>query len=136
GEDFLKASDFISTLRLRASYGQTASPFGGDFLYLPTYSVSTTYGGQSAIRPSAIGNPAFDWEFVDEFNTGFDLSLFNSQRVKIIFDFYNRITKNMFIDQPLSATSGASSAPLSTGKMRNRGIEFSVNGDVIYNNAF
>jgi hypothetical protein len=68
-EDFLKSSDFISTLRLRASYGQTASPFGSNFLYLPTYSVSTTYGGQSAIRPSAIGNPDFDWEFVDEFNT-------------------------------------------------------------------
>ena len=135
-EDFLKSSDFISTLRLRASYGQTASPFGSNFLYLPTYSVSTTYGGQSAIRPSAIGNPDFDWEFVDEFNTGFDLSLFNSQRVKIIFDFYDRITKNMFIDQPLSATSGATSAPLSTGKMRNRGVEFSVNGDVIYSNSF
>ena len=137
-EDFLQSSDLISTLRLRASYGETASPFGGDFLYLPTYSVSTTYGGQSAIRPAAIGNPAFDWEFVDEFNTGFDLALFNSQRIKIIFDFYDRITRNMFIDQPLSATAGASSgtAPLSTGKMRNRGVEFNVTGDVIYSNNF
>lgn len=137
-EDFLKSSDFISTLRLRASYGQTASPFGGDFLYLPTYSVSTTYGGQPAIRPAAIGNPNFDWEYVNEFNTGFDLALFNSQRLKIIFDFYNRITENMFIDQPLSATAGVPSgtAPLSTGKMRNRGIEFNVSGDVIYTNNF
>ena len=135
-EDFLKSSDFISMLRLRASYGQSASPFGSNFLYLPTYSVSTTYGGQPAIRPSAIGNPDFDWEYVDEFNTGFDLALFNSQRVKIIFDYYNRITNNMFIDQPLSATSGAASAPLSTGKMRNRGVELSLNGDVIRNNNF
>lgn len=135
-EDFLTTNDFISVLRLRASYGQTASPFSGDFLYLPTYSVSTTYGGQAAIKPSAIGNPDFDWEYVDEFNTGFDLALFNSQRIRIIFDFYNRITRNMYIDQPLSATSGASSAPLSTGKMRNRGVEFSITGDVIQNDAF
>ena len=135
-EAFLKPVDFVSSLRLRASFGQTASPFGGDFLYLPTYSVSTTYGGQPAIRPSAIGNADFDWEYVDEFNTGFDLALFNSQRVKIIFDYYSRITNNMFIDQPLSATSGAESAPLSTGKMRNRGIELSLSGDVIQTNNF
>lgn len=133
-EEFLKSNDFISTLRIRASYGQTANRFTSDFLYLPTYSVSTTYGGQPAIRPSAIGNPDFDWEYVNEFNTGFDLSLFESRRLKIIFDFYNRITNNMFIDQPLSATSGATSAPLSTGKMRNRGVEFSVSGDVIQSN--
>lgn len=135
-EAFLANNDFISTLRLRVSYGQTASPFGGDFLYLPTYSVSTTYGGQPAIRPGAIGNPDFDWEYVDEFNTGFDLALFKSQRVKIIFDFYDRITRNMFIDQPLSATSGASSAPLSTGRMRNRGIELGLSGDIIQTNKF
>lgn len=135
-EDFLSASDFISVLRLRASYGQTASPFGGDFIYLPTYSVATTYGGQPAIRPSAIGNPDFDWEYVDEFNAGFDMALFSSQRLRFIVDVYNRITRNMFIDQPLSATSGAPSAPLSTGKMRNRGVEFVVNGDIIQNNVF
>src|SRR5690606_37573406 len=59
-------------------------------------------------------------------------------RIKIIFDFYNRITENMFIDQPLSATAGVPSgtAPLSTGKMRNRGIEFNISGDVIYTNNF
>lgn len=42
----------------------------------------------------------------------------------------------MFIDQPLSATSGASSAPLSTGRMRNRGVEFSVSGDIIQSRDF
>lgn len=134
-EQFLSNSDFIAALRLRASYGQTASPFGGNFLYLATYAASTTYGGQPALVPSAIGNPDFDWEYVDEFNTGFDLALFQTKRVHLIFDFYNRITRNMFIDQPLSATAGAPEAPLSTGKMRNRGIEFSLNGDILQGGA-
>lgn len=130
-ERFLESNNFISTLRWRISYGQTASPFGSDFLYLPTYAVSTTYGGQPAIQPSSIGNPEFDWEYVDEFNTGFDLALFKTQRIKVILDYYNRITRNMFIDQPLSATSGSASAPLSTGKMRNQGVEFSISGDLV-----
>ncbi len=133
-EDFLKSSEFISDLRVRASYGTTASPFSGDFNYLPTYSVSTTYGGVSGIRPVSAGNPNFDWEYVDEFNTGFDLSLFKSRRLRITADYYNKITSNMFIDQPPSATSGFTTLSLSTGKMRNRGFEFDINGDVLKTN--
>lgn len=135
-ENFLINSNFVSTLRFRASYGQTASPFGSSFAYLPTYSVSTSYGGQPAIKPNNIGNPGFDWEYVDESNIGFDLSLFQTQRLKLIVDLYNKITRNMFIDQPLSATSGATSAPLSTGKMGNKGIEFSLSGDILQSKQF
>lgn len=135
-EDFIRDSNLISTLRFRTSYGQTASPFGSSFAYMPTYSVSTSYGGEQAIRPADIGNPDFDWEYVDEFNVGMDLVLFDTQRIRLIADWYNRITKNMFIDQPLSATSGASSAMLSTGRMRNQGIEFNLSGDIIQNRDF
>jgi TonB-linked SusC/RagA family outer membrane protein len=135
-EDFLKSSNFISDLRVRASYGTTASPFSGDFNYLATYSVSTTYGGVSGIRPASAGNPNFDWEYVDEFNGGFDLSLFKSRRLRASVDYYNKITSNMFIDQPPSATSGFSTLSLSSGKMRNRGVEFDVSGDVIKTNDF
>lgn len=135
-EDFLINSDLISTLRIRASYGQTASPFGSSFAYMPTYSVSTSYGGEQGIRPAGIGNPDFDWEYVDEFNAGFDLGLFSNQRIQLVADWYSRVTKNMFIDQPLSATSGASSAMLSTGRMRNQGIELSLNGDIIQSRTF
>lgn len=130
-EDFLKDSKLISDLTLRTSYGTTASPFGGDFLYLPTYSVSTSYAGISGIRPVNAGNADFDWEYVDEFNVGFNLSMFKERRLRFVVDFYNRITRNMFIDQPPSATSGFSSLNLSSGKMRNRGVELEVNGDVL-----
>lgn len=135
-ESFLKDVDFVPVLRFRASYGQTASPFSNNFTYLPTYSVSTSYGGQQAIKPQNIGNPDFDWEYVDEFNTGFDVSLFKTQRIKLSVDWYNRITKNMFIEQPLSATAGTENAMLSTGKMRNRGVEFSLSGDIIQSKDF
>ncbi len=135
-EDFLKSSNFISDLRIRASYGTTASPFGSDFLYLPTYSVSTSYGGVAGIRPSAPGNANFDWEYVNEFNTGFDISLFKGRRVRATVDYYNKITSNMFIDQPLSATSGFGTLSLSSGKMRNRGVEFELSGDVLKTDDF
>lgn len=42
----------------------------------------------------------------------------------------------MFIDQPPSAVAGYSILPLSSGEMRNRGIEFVISGDVIKTNDF
>lgn len=130
-ENFLKNSSLISDLRLRTSYGLTASPLGSDFAYLATYSANTTYGGVTGIRPLSPGNPTYDWEYVKEFNAGFDLGLFNRSRLRLSADFYNRITSNMFFDQPLSSTAGFASLPLSTGKMRNRGVELELSGDVI-----
>lgn len=138
-EDFLKENDFIPVLRLRASYGQTASPIGSAFVHLPLFTVGTTYGGQQAIRPSNLVNPDYDWEYVNEFNVGFDLSLFNTQRIKLVADWYNKETINMFLDQTPSATAGGGSGgtiPLSTGKMGNKGIEFSLSGDIIQNEDF
>lgn len=134
-ENFLNTSDLFSQLVIRASYGTTASPFSGDFTYLPTFG-STSYGGVTGIRPVTPGNPDYDWEYSDEFNTGFDLALFKSGRLRIIADYYNKITRNLFIDQPLSPQSAYASLPLSSGKMRNRGIELEINGDIIRNNNF
>lgn len=133
-EDFLSRVDAVSNLSVRASYGITASPIGGDFNYLATYG-STSYGGVNGLRPTTPGNIYYDWEYVNEFNTGFDLGLFKN-RLNLTVDYYNRITSNMFINQPLSATSGFTSLNLSSGKMRNRGVEFDINGDVIRTKDF
>jgi TonB-linked SusC/RagA family outer membrane protein len=132
-EAFLKDVAAISDLRIRASYGITASPLSADFGYLATYSASTSYGGAGGIRPLSPGNPDYDWEYVNETNAGFDLSLFPSRRVRLSADFYNRLTSNMFFNQPLSATSGFATLPLSSGEMENRGVEFEVSGDLVKN---
>ena len=42
----------------------------------------------------------------------------------------------MFINQPPSAVAGYTILPLSSGKMRNRGIEFDISGDVIKTKDF
>ncbi len=135
-ESFLVDHAFINGLNFRASYGTTASPFSGDFLYLASYATDINYGGQTAIRPVAPGNENFDWEYVDEFNAGMDLQLWASNRFRLTVDYYNKVTKNMFINQPLSMTSGFYELALSTGRMQNRGVEFSVQGDLIKQENF
>ena len=134
-ENFLKDNSLINDLRLRASYGITASPFGSDFGYLATYAANTTYNNITGIRPTAPGNPGYDWEYVNESNVGFDLNMFKN-RLRISTDVYYKKTSNMFIDQPLSATSGFSTLSLSAGIMSNKGIEFDVNGDILKTRDF
>ncbi|MCD0488236.1 SusC/RagA family TonB-linked outer membrane protein [Pedobacter sp. MC2016-14] len=133
-ESFLENTEIIADLNFRASYGITASPFSSssDFIYLATFG-TTSYGGNPGLRPVTAGNSDYDWEYVNEFNTGFDLSLFSSKRLHLTFDYYNRLTTNMFVDQRLSVTSGFQQQNLSTGKMRNRGVEIDLSGDVIKN---
>lgn len=134
-EDFIKDLDLVSDLKFRTSYGTTASPFSGEFNYLAYY-LNTTYAGQTGIRPGAAGNVDYDWEYVKTFNFGFDLSLFKSNRLRLSADYYNKTTNNMFIDQPAPAPAGFTILPLSSGKMRNRGVEFDISGDVIKTSDF
>jgi TonB-linked SusC/RagA family outer membrane protein len=128
-ESFLENVDAISSLRLRASYGTTASQFPSNFAYLPTYGLSS-YGGNTAIIPTAPGNPDYDWEYAKELNIGFDLGMIQN-RIRLTAEYYNRITSNLFIDQPLPAPSGFTQFAISSGKMRNRGVEIDLQADVI-----
>jgi len=130
-ENFLADVDVISALRVRTSYGSTASPFSGNFDYIATFA-STTYGGLQGLRPTAPGNPDFDWEYTKEFNAGFDLNLLQN-RIRIITDVYEKNTSNLFFDRPLSITSGFSSSRINAGSVQNKGIEFDLQVDVIRN---
>ena len=130
-EAFLETVDQIKDLNFRLSYGSTASPYGGDFDYLATYAVGASYGGVMGIQASRAGNVDFDWEYINEFNAGMDIALFQERWLRLSVDYYNKITNNMYILQPPPATSGFSSLNLSTGKMQNKGIEWDINADIL-----
>jgi len=137
-EHFLENVAVISNLRLRTSYGTTASPFANDFAYVTTFTRSS-YGGSPGIIPYTPGNPNYDWEYAKEFNIGFDLGLLKSNRIRLTAEFYNRLTYNLFFPRLVSATAGiietatgdANTIPLSSGKMQNRGFEVDIQGDII-----
>ena len=82
--------------------------------------------------PSQVANPDLSWETSRKFDVGFDLSLLN--RVHFTFDFYNEDTSDALYSVPLSYTTGLGSWYKNIGKIRNRGIEFGVNGTAFYTN--
>ncbi|RPE13859.1 SusC/RagA family TonB-linked outer membrane protein [Chitinophaga lutea] len=133
-ETFLEPQTWLNTLRLRASYGTSASPFPGNFAYTAGYGASR-YDGSPAIIPTSPGNTNYDWEYTKIFNAGVDVALFD-QRLRLVADWYNRRTEGVFVEEQLSQTSGFSSRMNNAGVIRNRGIEIDLSGDIVRNGDF
>lgn len=133
-ERFASNWNFFSTLRFRFSYGTSANaenfPFG-DFGYFPLYGTGS-YAGLPTLVPSTPGNPAGDWEYTDKANFGVEFGLFK-ERLYGEVNIYNEVTRNLFISQGIPIENGAAftSAQVNAGTMRNRGIEVSLNYDLI-----
>lgn len=132
-EIFLQPLNWLNTLRLRSSYGTSASPFASNFAYAAGYG-GTRYDGTPAIAPTSVGNPDYDWEYTKMLNVGVDILLLE-ERIRLIADWYNKRTEGVFVDEQLSQTSGFSSRTINAGVIRNRGIELDLSGDIIRNKS-
>ncbi|MCC9043277.1 SusC/RagA family TonB-linked outer membrane protein [Myroides sp. M-43] len=135
-EDFMQDIDIISMARLRTSYGLTgnANGFASDFGYRRLYGPGQ-YNGGTAFNPLSPGNSQYNWEMNKILDIGVEFGLFNNRLIGEV-DFYNRITSDLFLDRTLSNTSGFESIADNMGKIRNRGIEFKISGDVIRSGDF
>lgn len=136
-EGFMNNISAFNTLRVKASYGQSANvdnfPYG-DFGYLPLYNTQANLvSGQVGIIPNvtAPGNPNADWEYTNTLNLGVEFSMLRNKLYGDI-QVYDKKTRNLFAQLSLSATGGPfGSVDVNAGSMYNRGIEYSLNYDVI-----
>lgn len=130
-ENFLKNVEWIDLLKIRGSHGTTGNANIAPYLSLGTYSFSneTTYNGLSGSRPSRIENPALTWEIAHNSDMGIEFSILN--RFGFEIDFYNRVNKSLLQNVPISAASGFTNQQRNVGSVRNRGIDLSLNANVI-----
>ena len=128
-EEFMKQLTFVNQLKLRASYGTTGNNGVANF---PTLQYArTSYGGVAGWIPSVPGNTSLTWETNETLNLGLDFGIFKN-RINGSLEFYNRATKDQFYALPLDpSVSGFTSVTSNFGQLRNRGVEFSVNGDMV-----
>lgn len=137
-EEFMKAIPQISNLKLRASYGVTGNTALNPYQSLSKLS-SSKYILSNGIQqvgwaPSGISNADLRWETTNQIDFGFDMSLFDN-RFNLSFDYYDKITSNLLASVPLPPSLGYSSTLDNLGKIQNRGIELSIDANII-NNAF
>ncbi|WP_067150991.1 SusC/RagA family TonB-linked outer membrane protein [Pseudotamlana agarivorans] len=139
-ENFLKDSNTISNLKLRASYGLTGNQAISPYQSLAALLVtpSTEVGTDASVAVAQEANPDLKWETSYQTNIGFDLGLLNN-RISFSFDYYNIDTKDLLLD----ATStpdylGATSLVVfqNIGEINNKGFELSLNTTNITNKNF
>jgi TonB-dependent starch-binding outer membrane protein SusC len=140
-EDFIKNISFISDLKLRASYGETGNAFGiGAYDAQRLYNKSGTYYNNgvfaASFRTSQGANPDLQWEVTSTKNIGIDYG-FLKGKISGSIDLYEKTTTDMIFGYSVAQTiDPAGFLFLNVGKIRNRGIEFSVNVNAVNTKNF
>ena len=135
-EAFMDGSIF-DQLKLRASYGTAGnqriagtSYFSSPDLTENFFATGSGYANQTAIFLSQIGNTTLQWETVTQFDVGIDFEMFD-RRVRGTVDYYDKKTSDLFQSTPVSAINSVTSLNANTGDLYNRGVDFTLNWDVI-----
>jgi TonB-dependent starch-binding outer membrane protein SusC len=129
-EDFLKGSKVVSELKLKASYGSAGNENVGNSYEARELFGSITYDGKGGLVIVNFEKPGLTWEVRKTANLGIDYGLFHG-RLSGAVEVYNAITKGLYLNRQISGTNGANSILTNLGKLRNRGIELSLNADVV-----
>jgi len=142
-EDFLRNNRTLNVLRLKLSYGSSGNsdnfPFfgngaGPDFPYQPSYGTGS-YSGLNTIFQTYPGDPDLKWETTYVLNFGIDFEMF-SRRLYGDINLYDKRTKDLFVRNPLSAVSSFGFLNVNGGELGNKGVEVSLNYDVIRKKDF
>lgn len=104
-ESFMSNADFITDLKIRASYGENGRQPDGNYLYMGTYSSSGRYMGYSTVAADNIQLNHLTWETSIQKNIGIDISMFND-RLSIINDWYIKTTKDLLYSQEIPGSTG------------------------------
>ena len=133
-ESFLKDSDLISRLSLRATYGLTASIgraknstaiFKNELTLRPYLSEKET-----RIFIESLENSELTWEKQYETNVGFDLGLFNN-RFSLIVDAYQRNGFDLIGRIKTSGVGGELFKDANYADMKSRGIDIGLSATVV-----
>jgi TonB-linked SusC/RagA family outer membrane protein len=132
-ERFLRNLRRVNDLKLRFSYGKTGSnpisPYQSLALMSP---IRYNFDDELVIGfyEQNLENDDLTWETTDQFNAGFDLSMFNS-RLNITFDAYHKLTYDLLQNVNLPPSNGYSSRVDNFGEIENKGFEVGLQIDLL-----
>jgi TonB-dependent starch-binding outer membrane protein SusC len=136
-EPFMEGVDWLSDLKLRASWGVNGNQTIGDYQWVAAYE----YGDEFArvqfgndfvttIRPTAV-DPGIKWEETTSYNVGFDYG-FLDNRITGAVEYYVKNTDDLLFRVPVAAgTNLRNYVTTNIGEVRNRGLEMSINARVL-----
>ncbi len=133
-ENFYKNSslhEVLSTFKPRISYGQN-----GNIAGVGPYDVQGVYGNQGNynnvggyLNTSPV-NAGLQWEKSTTTDVGADFG-FLSNRITLLFDYYDRKTSNLLTSLALPSYVGYSSVTTNSGTLQNKGYEVTLNANIL-----
>ncbi|MFA5296940.1 MAG: TonB-dependent receptor [Lutibacter sp.] len=141
-EEFFK-SDFVSSLKLRASWGRVGNieSLSSYPTNLPLSDENIILGGsgyQTGIVLDGRSNPNITWEISETTNFGLDFAS-QDNRWTLTADYFIKDTDRWLNRTPVSPLEGIGESPFqNSGKIRNKGLELELGynkdkGDFTYN---
>jgi TonB-linked SusC/RagA family outer membrane protein len=134
-ESFMKNVRYLSNLKLRASWGIIGNekiPYDRQYSGVDN-GINAVFGKNEKMVPGMAygltGNPDLKWESTYQTDIGIETGFFND-KLTGEFDFYNRDTKDILIDLPVSGYLGNGEGARITynaGEVLNRGFEMNLN---------
>ncbi|WP_439129443.1 SusC/RagA family TonB-linked outer membrane protein [Polaribacter sp.] len=136
-EDFLKDSEVVSELKLRASYGINGQQDGiaGD-LYLDRYRFGNQnsqylFGGTPIQSTIPSERSSLKWENTATIELGVDYGLFNN-RISGSINAFQKNSTDLLSDAPVADASNFTNRVLQNiGDLQVNGLEFTLNADVV-----
>lgn len=127
-----KAMPWLSNGKVRASWGLTGNNRIGDFDYMAQLVTSSNvykYPWSGSFYPGyvlgSMANEKLKWETTEQYDFGLDLGFLDG-RINLTMDYYIKTTKDLLLSADVPASSGYSSATLNVGKLRNNGLELTL----------
>jgi TonB-linked SusC/RagA family outer membrane protein len=130
-EEFMKDITWISSLKLKASYGISGNFKIGN--YQQTALLSNNYNADFGLNealnqgtaPTQFANPDLTWEKTAMTNLGIE-AYFLNDRIGIETEIYNGKTYDLLLNLPVPTITGFGTATTNIGSVNNRGLEASL----------
>lgn len=132
-ENFMNDIRSIDNLKIRMSYGVNGTLPNSEYGHLSLLGYRSVYMDEPGSSIVSMANPDLTWEKNCSFNVGLDLDFL--ERFSLVFDFYNRETKELLQDVPVSMVTGFETTLKNVGRMNNRGVEMDLNAEVFSKTA-
>lgn len=133
-EKFLRSADWLTNLRLRASYGVNGTLPSDNYGWRSLTEYTYKYMEQPGGALTNIANANLSWETSYTANVALEFGFFD-QRLYGTVEFFNRDSKDLLQDVPISTITGFSSTLQNIGEINNKGWEIEIGGDIIRSKA-
>lgn len=120
-ESFLAGVCWLDELKIRLSCGVTGTLPSSEYGHLGLVRYGTNYGDLPGMSPTVFPSPDLAWERNRSLNAGVDARFWGCLSLSV--DYYDRLTKDLLQDVPVSLTTGLGTHLRNVGELRNRGIE-------------